>query len=66
MGGQYQTEGPLGMKVLLLSGQIIGVSMAPLAPSVPPALNQHLEMQNFHVSSNTSKYVHCIVLNGHF
>ena len=57
MGGQYQTEAPLEMKVLLLSGQVIGVSMAPLAPSVPPALNQHLEMQNFHQSSNTNKYI---------
>jgi hypothetical protein len=36
------------MKVLLLSGQIIGVLMASLAPSVPPALNQHMEMQIFH------------------
>ena len=57
LGGQYQTESPLGMKVLLPSGQIIGVAMAPLAPSVPPALNQHFEMQNFHQSSNTNKYI---------
>ena len=57
VGGQDQTEGPFGMKVLLLSGQMIGVSLSHLALPVPPTLNQHLKMQNFQVSSNTSKYI---------